>query len=479
MTPAAYGDLHLFIDGEWIGVGGRRTEAVVNPATGEAIGRLPLATPADLDRALESAQAGFAAWRQVSAFERGKVLRRAGQLLRDRSGEIAVQLTLEQGKPVAQARQEVLSSADFFDWYAEEARRAYGRVIPPRNAGATLTALKEPVGVVAAFSPWNFPVSQAARKLAPAIAAGCAVILKPSEETPGSTLAMARALHDAGLPKGVLNVVFGVPAEVSEQLIASPIVRKVSFTGSTPVGKIIGKLAAEGVKRVTMELGGHGPVIVCDDVDADKVAVMAAVMKYRNAGQICTSPTRFYVQDKAYDRFVETFVQAARAVVVGDGLDDKTQMGPLANARRVEAMQRLTVDAVALGGRVLAGGEPVGNRGYFWTPTVLADAPDSARAMNEEPFGPLALMRRIDSLEEGVAAANRLPYGLAAYAFTRDMDRAAYLRDGLECGLLGFNTFLLASAETPFGGVKESGYGSEGGPEGLDAYHVTKFVSQG
>jgi succinate-semialdehyde dehydrogenase/glutarate-semialdehyde dehydrogenase len=475
----AYDPLYLLIDGEWIGADARETQPVVNPATGETIGALPMATKADLDRALETSDKAFAAWRKVSAYDRGVILRRAAALLRDRSDAIAAQLTIEQGKPLAQSKIEIAQSADYMDWYAEEARRVYGRLVSPRAAGTAQIVLKEPVGVVAAFSPWNFPISQAARKLAPALAAGCTMIIKPSEETPGSVVALVRTLQDAGLPNGVVNMVFGVPHEVSEHLIASPIVRKVSFTGSTAVGKIIGKLAAEGVKRVTLELGGHGPVIVADDVDPAKVAALAVAMKHRNAGQVCTSPTRFYIQDAAYDRFVEAFTAGAKALKLGNGLDAGTDVGPVANPRRLDAMQRLTADAVSHGGKVLAGGEAMGNQGYFWKPTVLADVPDTAAVMNEEPFGPVALMRRIGSLEEGVAAANRLPYGLASYAFTRDMDRAAYLRENLDSGMVGLNTFFVAFPESPFGGVKESGFGSEGGSEGLEPFYVTKFISQG
>jgi succinate-semialdehyde dehydrogenase/glutarate-semialdehyde dehydrogenase len=410
--------------------------------------------------------------------ERVAVLRRAAALIRDRIETDAVTLTLEQGKPLAQAKVELASSADWFEWYAEEARRNYGRIIPGRTATATLRVAKEPVGVVAAFTPWNFPASQAARKLAPALAVGCSCIIKPSEETPGAALALVRALDDAGLPKGVVNVVFGVPAEVSTHLMAAPQVRKVSFTGSTAVGKLIARQASDGPKRVTLELGGHGPVVVFDDIDIDWAAKLSATAKLRNAGQVCTSPTRFLVQKKVHDRFVEALTAAMAATRVGDGLDPAAEMGPLVNARRVESVSALIEGAKAHGGEVLTGGERIGNAGNFFKPTVIADAPLASRIMNDEPFGPIALTRAFDEPEEAIAEANRLPYGLAAYAFTRDTARAELIRRDIESGLVGLNTFAVTWPETPFGGVKDSGYGSEGGSEGLEAYLVTKFMSE-
>ena len=474
----AYPPLSLFIGGDWTPASARETIPVINPATGEAIGALPMATAADLDRAIDAAAGAQAAWRATPAFERGSILRRAAALMRERLETNAVILTLEQGKPLAQARMELNSAADFFDWYAEEARRAYGRLIPGRTAGSTLSVIREPVGPVAAFAPWNFPASQVGRKLAPALAAGCTCILKPSEETPGASLALARALDDAGLPKGVLNVVFGVPSEVSTHLIGAPQIRKVSFTGSTAVGRLIAAQAAQGLKRVTLELGGHAPVIVFDDVDVERIARLSALGKLRNAGQVCTAPTRFLVQEKVHDRFVDALSQAMAAMTVGDGRDPAVEVGPLANPRRIEAMESLIGDAVSRGGRLATGGTRLGNAGTFWAPTVIADAPLEARAMTDEPFGPLALTRRFDTPQEAIAEANRLPYGLAAYAFTGDRGRADLVRREIESGLVGLNTFSVTWPETPFGGVKDSGYGSEGGSEGLDAYLVTKFVSE-
>ena len=473
-----YPDLHLFVAGEWIAAGRRDTIPVLNPASGEVIGMLPMATAADLDRAAASAADAFKSWRRTSPMERSRILRDAARLMRERMEADARTMTLEQGKPLAQSRSELAASADCFDWYAEEGRRAYGRVIPARNPDAMLTVLREPVGPVAAFTPWNFPASQVARKLAPALAAGCTCVVKPSEETPGSALAIIRALDDVGLPKGVLHLVFGVPGEVAEHLIAAPEIRKVSFTGSTQIGKLIGKLAADGVKRTTLELGGHAPVIIFDDADIEAAAKLSAAVKTRNAGQACISPTRFLVQDAVHDRFVAAFKQALEAVTIGDGLDKSSDMGPLANKRRVDAMDSLTLDAVAQGGVPVLAGKRIGNAGNFWSPTLIADAPLTARANIDEPFGPFALTRRFSRDEEAIAEANRLPYGLAAYAFTKDRGRAGLVRREVESGLIGINSYAVTWPETPFGGVKESGYGSEGGAEGLDVYLSVKFISE-
>jgi succinate-semialdehyde dehydrogenase/glutarate-semialdehyde dehydrogenase len=476
-SRADYSPLALFIAGEWIAEG-RETQPVINPATGEALAALPLATPEDLDRAVQAASTSFKTWQRVSALERGAILRRAADILRDEVEANAAVLTLEQGKPLAHALTEWAACADAFDWAAEEARRIYGRVIPSRVAGMTLQALREPVGPVAAFAPWNFPASQVARKLAPALAAGCTVVIKPSEETPGSALALARALEKAGLPPGVLNVVFGRPADVAERLIQAPDIRKVSFTGSTPVGRLIAAQAAAGLKRVTLELGGHAPVLVFDDADVEAAVSLSARFKLRNTGQMCNAPTRFLVQRKVHDQFVAALGAAMAAVPVGDGMDPATVMGPLSNPRRVEAMAALAADAVDRGGRLVTGGTAPSRPGYFWPPTLIDGAPLDCRAMNEEPFGPLALTRRFDEPEEAFAEANRLPYGLAAYVFTQSLALADRARRELECGLVGLNTFAVTWAETPFGGIKDSGYGSEGGSEGLDAYLTTKFVSQ-
>ena len=472
-------DRRMWIGGERVGVSGRAVRPVINPAHGEAIGEIPVATRRDLDAAIEAAQRGFAVWRRVSAFDRSAILRGAAALLRERATEIAHVMTLEQGKLIGDSVAEVRGSADILDWFAEEGRRAYGRIIPSRERGVRSLVLREPIGPVAAFSPWNFPVTIPARKIAAALAAGCSCIIKPAEETPSPTLAIAQALADAGLPDGVLNVVFGTPDEISTHLIASPVIRKISFTGSTRVGKHLAKLAAEGVKPATLELGGHAPVIVFEDADIEKAAVMTARSKFRNAGQICIAPTRFYLHEAIHDRFVARFSAIASALKLGEGIDPATQMGPLANVRRMTAMEQMIGDACKLGARVETGGEPVGRRGFFWQPTVLTDVSTDARIMNEEPFGPVAVTRRFRNLDEVVTDANRLPFGLAAYAFTRDTATATLIGDELESGMVGVNHMMLTMPETPFGGVKESGYGSEGGQEGLDSYLVTKFVTQG
>ncbi|RYE08267.1 MAG: NAD-dependent succinate-semialdehyde dehydrogenase [Hyphomicrobiales bacterium] len=472
-----YQKLGLWIDGEWTTGGGREVLAVLNPATGEKLADLPRATTADLDAALGAADRGFRLWKAISAYDRAKVLRRAADIMRERDAEIGRTLTLEQGKPLAEAIAEVRNSADIFEWFAEEGRRAYGRIVPARSATTRQMVVREPVGPVGLFTPWNFPASMPAKKIAAALAAGCSCVVKPSESTPGTCLALAQALHDAGLPAGVLNVVFGRSAEVSAHIIGSPVIRKISFTGSTEVGKHLAGLAALGAKRATMELGGHAPVIVFDDVDVDRVADLAVASKFRNAGQVCVSPTRFFVQQKVYDRFAQGFAERASKLRVGDGLAADTQMGPLANARRLDALAALTSDAVNKGAKLLTGGERIGNRGYFWQPTVLGDVPDNADIMQEEPFGPVVPIVPFGDADEVLGRANNTAFGLASYVFTNAHDKAMRIADGLEAGMVGHNTFNVSLPEAPFGGVKESGYGSEGGSEGLEPYLVTKFIN--
>ena len=476
MTQTYDAELKLFINGSWRTGEGRDAHAVLNPATGNAIAELPLASAADLDEALDASAKGFAAWRQMDVEARGAILRKAASLIRERTEHIALLLTTEQGKPLVEARGEVASSAALFDYYAEEAKRAYSRVLV-RPSGQRSIVIKQPVGPTATFTPWNFPVYLMAKKLAAALAAGCSVIAKPPEETPGCTSALMRCLSDAGVPADVAQLVYGVPDSVSRHLIASPIIRKVSFTGSIPVGKHLMRLAADGVKRITMELGGHAPVLIFDDCDLDKTLDMVVPQKFRNAGQVCVSPTRFYVQRGIYDRFVEGFAARTQQVVVGNGMDATTKMGPLANARRPDAIDALVEDARAKGARVLAGGAR-GNQGFFYQPTVLADVPLEANVMSNEPFGPVALMRPFDSFDEAIDQANRLPYGLAAFAFTENGRQANLLGDALESGMVGINSFGISVPDAPFGGIKESGFGSEGGPEGLDSYLVTKAIHQ-
>ncbi|CAH2770387.1 MAG: 2,5-dioxovalerate dehydrogenase (EC [uncultured Caballeronia sp.] len=472
-----YPNTQLYIDGAWRA--GSRDTAVVNPATEGEIGRLSLASEQHLADAAEAAGRGFAAWRKVSAFDRSKLMRRAAQNLRDRAEEVAAIMTMEQGKPLVESRIEVLGAADTIDWFAEEARRTYGRVIPARAGNVRQIVTREPVGPVAAFTPWNFPINQAVRKVSAALAAGCSVVLKGPEETPASCAALVQAYIDAaGLPAGALNLVFGVPADVSKFLIAHPLIRKISFTGSTAVGKLLAAMAGEHMKRATMELGGHAPALVFADADIPRAAKLLAGAKFRNAGQVCISPTRFIVEESAYEEFTEHFVATTKKLKVGNGLEEGVQMGVLANGRRLQAMERLVADAVEQGAKVLTGGEHIGREGYFFAPTVLANVPMSARIMTEEPFGPIAPISTFKSYDQAIVEANRLPYGLAAYAYTRSSTTSAAVGEDIESGMVSINHHGLGIPETPFGGVKDSGYGSEGGSEAMEAYLVTKFVSE-
>jgi succinate-semialdehyde dehydrogenase/glutarate-semialdehyde dehydrogenase len=469
-----YPDLQLYIGGAWRKAA--KGQPVLNPADESVIGMVPVASRSDLDAALAAAADGFKTWSKTSPAKRAEVMLKAARLMRERIEEIAYAITLEHGKPIAQARLEVIRGCEFFEWDAAEGQRTYGRVIPS-EPGIKYIVMHQPIGMVAAFSPWNFPMSQPARKIGGALAAGCSIILKAAEETPAGAIHIARAFHDAGLPPGVLNLVFGVPSEISEYLIPKDQTRMIAFTGSTAVGKKLTEMAARHMKPVLMELGGHAPVIVCDDVDPVATAIMSAIRKARNSGQVCTSPTRFYVQKPLYDTFCKTFAEKAKTVTVGNGLDAGTQMGPLANHRRIEALETLVADARDKGARVLAGGERLGNRGYFFPLTVLADLPDEARAMREEPFGPLALINPVSSIDEAIEKANALPFGLAAYAFTHSARNADRLAEGIEAGNVSINTLEASVAETPFGGVKESGNGREGGAEGLSHYTIVKNVS--
>ncbi|HEF4759593.1 TPA: NAD-dependent succinate-semialdehyde dehydrogenase [Pseudomonas putida] len=467
----------LFIAGEWLAESGRAVQSVINPATGQACAQLSLASKEDLDQAIGAAAGAFQSWRNVPAPERASILRRAAGLIRTRIEELAAVLSQEQGKVLAEAKMEIGGAAEVIDWMADQGRRAYGRIVPARMPGWRTMVRKEPVGVVALFTPWNAPALCFAAKVASALAAGCTCIIKPAEEAPGIALGMARALHDAGLPAGVLNVVFGVPHEVSEHLIQSPVVRKVSFTGSVGVGRAIAALAAQNAKPATLELGGHAPALVFDDVDVVRVAKMAVASKFFNAGQICTSPTRFLVQRNVYEKFAEALGALARDINVGPGTEPGSMMGPLINERRVNAIASLVDDAKACGATVLAGGSRVDRDGFFFAPTVLGDVPLFARAMHEEPFGPLALITPFDDEEEALSIANDIPFGLAAYAFTANADRQLRLEDRLQAGIIRINSFAAAAPELPFGGVKDSGYGLEGGDEGLDAWLTTKSVA--
>jgi succinate-semialdehyde dehydrogenase/glutarate-semialdehyde dehydrogenase len=471
-------DALLMIDNRWRAGGDAQWAPILNPIDESVIGRHAMATVADLDDALAATRRGFLVWRDTAPIERSKVLRKAAALILERIDGLATRLTREQGKPIAQARMEIEGCARAFDWCAEEGRRAYGRVVPANTPRLSLQVRREPVGPVAAFTPWNFPASQAAQKIAAALAAGCSIILKGPEDAPSGCVGLAQCLIDAGLPPGVLGLVFGHPPMISEHLIASPVIRKVSFTGSVPVGKHLAGLAAAVMKPCTMELGGHAPVLVFGDVDPIDAARTMVTGKFRNAGQVCISPTRFIVHDSVYAPFVDAFVAGAEALRIGDGLDPATDMGPLVSERRLQAVEAIVADAVASGARLRTGGERIGNGGYFYKPTVLTDVPDTARVLQEEPFGPIAVISPFSNRAEAMARANSTPYGLAAYAFTRSQDNAAFVADHFESGMVGVNTFAVGGAEVPFGGVKESGYGREGGTEGLDAYLVTKILAQ-
>jgi succinate-semialdehyde dehydrogenase/glutarate-semialdehyde dehydrogenase len=467
----------MIIDGEKIPVGHRRTYKVINPATEEILGELPLADAADLDRALATAAVGFKIWRDSSALQRAQVLQGAARLMLERKEDIARLATMEQGKTLEQTRIEVMMNVGLFNFYAGETQRIYGRQLV-RPAGMRSTVTYEPVGPVAAFAPWNFPIGNPGRKLGAPIAAGCSVILKAAEEAPASALAVLQCLLDAGLPKEVGQAVFGVPDTVSRHLLASPVIRKLSFTGSTVVGKHLAKLAADDMKRTTMELGGHGPVLVFDDVDVDAVLDTMVQTKFRNAGQVCVSPTRFIVQAGIFDRFRDGFVERTKKIRVGNGLDSAVDMGPMANPRRPDAMERMIGDAVTRGAQLLTGGERIGNQGYFYAPTVLAQVPLDAEIMNEEPFGPVAILNPYNREEDMIAEANRLPYGLAAYSWTKDANRQKRLAREIETGMFCVNTTMLGGPDTPFGGVKWSGHGHEDGPEGIMACMVLKTVHE-
>ncbi len=474
MTASYDADLQLFIAGEWRGTEGRDARPVYNPATGGVVADLPVATAADLDEALAAAKRGWPVWRAKTPQERAALMHKVADNIRQRADHIATLLTLEQGKPIAEARGEVLSAAALFDYFAEQGQRIEGRVVQ-RPTGQRAMVLKQPVGPVAAFSPWNFPVNLMAKKIAPALAAGCVVISKAPEETPGCTSAVMRCIADAGISGDVVQLVYGDPDMISRHLLASSTIRKVSFTGSTAVGKHLMKLAADNVQRITMELGGHAPVLIFDDCDLDATLDKVVAQKFRNAGQVCVSPTRFYVQEGIYDAFVQGFAQRTAKVQIGSGLDAATQMGPLANSRRVPAIEKLIADATAKGGRIIAGGEATGE-GYFFRPTAIADVPLDADVMTTEPFGPLALIRPFGTEEEALEQANRVPFGLAAFAFTENGRRINRVADAIESGMVGINAFAISAHDMPFGGIKESGFGSESGPEGLDGYLVPKAV---
>ena len=481
MTPDAqrdYAPLHLYVDGRFLQADGRRTQPVLDPGTGHVLGELPHATRDDIDAAVHAAHRAFATWRRESPLARSDILRRAAALVRERAESIGRHITMDQGKPLREAIAEVMSSAEQLEWHAEEGRRTYGRVVPSRSPDVAQMVLREPIGVCAAFSPWNFPFSQATHKIAAALASGCTLVLKGPEESPSAIVALAHIFHDAGLPAGCLNIVWGVPGNVSKQLVESPLVRKISFTGSVPVGKQLAALAASHMKRMTMELGGHAPVLVCADADVERAATMLAAYKFRNAGQVCVSPTRFFVQRPVFDRFVATYLDTIGRIRVGYGLEEGTTMGPLAHARRVSEIDAFVADAKSKGADIAVGGTVLQGPGHYFAPTVVLGPGRDTRLMNEEPFGPIVGIVPFDALDDALAEANRLPFGLASYAFTTSASDAHRIGRALEAGMVNINHFGMGPAEIPFGGVKDSGFGSEGGTETFDGYLVTKFITQ-
>lgn len=471
--------IDLFIDGEWRGARSGATFEIIDPATEEVVGTAPQAGPADTEAAIEAARGGFEVWRATPAWERSKILRKAASLLAERAEYVAERLAIEVGKPIAQARGEVQMGVDTIDWFADEARRIFGQTIDGRRADQRFLITHQPVGVVAAFTAWNFPVALTARKLAPALAAGCSILCRPAEEGLGAAAEVIKCCIEAGVPRGVVNLLTGAPDEISETVMASDAVRKVSFTGSIPVGQHLIRRSADTVKRMSMELGGHAPLIVFDDVDVEQVVQASVAAKYRNAGQVCVSPTRFYVHARHADRFAEEFAQATRKMRIGHGLDPDTDMGPMISKKRLEAVEKMSADTEAEGARLLAGGRRPSefNRGYFFEPTVFADVKDDARIMNEEPFGPIAPMTTFEDFDEVMDRANALPVGLAGYVFTGNLKRAHAAIEALETGIVGVNNFQAATAEAPFGGIKHSGFGRENGPQGIFDYLDVKFAN--
>ncbi|MBW1880720.1 MAG: NAD-dependent succinate-semialdehyde dehydrogenase [Deltaproteobacteria bacterium] len=469
----------LYIDGCWVPASDGARMEIIDPADEQVVDSVPIATEADLDRALDAAERAWRSWREVDAWSRSAVLRRIAVLLRERAPSIAEVLTEEQGKTLGESRGEILASADQFDWYADEARRIYGRVVDGHSRKVRMLVMRQPVGPVAAFTPWNFPALLPARKIAAAIAAGCSMVLKPAEEAPRTAMHLAQACHDAGLPAGVLNVVTGVPAMVSAHLIRSDIIRKVSFTGSVPVGKIILDLCAEGIKPASMELGGHSPVLVFANSDVEHAAEICARGKFRNNGQVCIAASRFYVQESAAERFTARFVDVARGLHIGNGRDPETDVGPLSNLRRIEAAESLVFDAIEKGATVACGGaRPEGfPKGFYYLPTVISGVDTTMRLMTEEPFCPVAPIATFTDLDDALAQANATPYGLAGYVFAEDTRTMFLASEGLDVGMVGVNQLVIATAELPFGGVRHSGFGREGGSEGIEAYTVTKYIN--
>lgn len=470
--------IELLIDGKWRQSGDQKTTDLINPATEEVLTTVPVCTDADLAEAIESAERGFQIWKSKTAIERYAIMSKAADLIEERKERIGRHLTMENGKSLAEGVPEVQFAAEVTRWYAEEGKRAYGRIVPARQANVRQMVYKEPVGPVAAFAAWNFPSGNVIRKIAGALGAGCSVVVKPSEETPGTAVALARCFQDVGVPAGVINMVFGTPDHISKTLLASPVFKKMSLTGSTEVGRLLQKRASETLMRSTMELGGHAPVIVHADANLEHAMNMLVTFKFRNAGQVCTSPTRFFIHESCYDAFVAGFVERASKLKIGNGMDEGTQMGPMIAPRRLEALESLIDDAVDKGASLKLGGKRMEGPGYFFSPTVLADVPESARILSEEPFGPIASIMPFSDFDEVIERANALPYGLASFCFTSSSSLAMKTEARLDAGMVGVNHMMVSTPETPFGGVNASGFGSESGIEGLEAFQRTKFVTE-
>ena len=476
-----YSKFGQFIDGKWLQSTKKETYDVINPATEEVIGKASKASSADVEKALKSAEKGFEVWRKFTPWDRATIIRKIADLIRKKNNELAKWMTLETGKPLFEGLAEASGSADIFEWNAEETKRIYGQTVQSRFQNTRVIINYEPVGVVAALSPWNFPLILAARKISTALAAGCSVICKPDVITPGTVMELVDIINQCGVPPGVVNLLSGDPASIASQLIASDIVKKISLTGSTRVGKIILKQAAEKVQRVTMELSGHAPFIVHEDANIEKAIDMAMAAKYRNNGQVCISPSRFYIHESKKEQFTKTFVDKTLSLKIGNGMDKDVQLGPITTKKRLEEIEKLVETTKKEGAKILCGGKrPSGfNKGYFYEPTVFDNVKDNFKIMTEEPFGPLTPILTFKNFDEVIKKANNQAAGLAGYVCTNSIELASKTSEALETGMVAVNTPFISNAETPFGGVKQSGYGREGGSMGIKDYLNIKYTHLG
>ena len=481
MSTATAFPSQMYIDGRWCDAPDGKTLAVINPADESTLAEIAYGGRADADRAIEAAAKAFPAWRALSAYDRAKILKETANLLRQRVETIGRTLTQEQGKPLAEAKGEVMHTADTFEWFAEEGKRAYGRIIPPSNMAKRHQAIGHPIGVVGTITPWNFPAALPSRKIAPALAVGCTVVSRPADGTPLTLIQIFQCLADAGLPPGVANLVLCDGVTFADALFAHPAVRKVSFTGSTAVGKELIRRSADGVKRLSLELGGHAPLIVFPDADVAQVAQAAVIGKFRNNGQVCIAPSRFYVHESISKEFTEAAVELAKGLKMGNGLAEGTQVGPMFDDRALTKTSALIEDARSQGAKILTGGGRSSrfDKGYFFEPTVIREVDGRMKIMTDEPFAPVMPLLDFSKIDDVIAAANATPYGLAAYVFTNDLTVATRMAEGLEAGIIGINDPVPATPQCPFGGMKESGLGRELGSEGLQAYLETKYVSIG